>query len=51
MPDIMGKDTMAHPSHAQANADHGTPGGFICGDEYEDGGSDHHLGDNVAEED
>jgi hypothetical protein len=44
-------DKIAHPSHHEANADHGTPQGFDGGMEYEDGGCDHHLGDNVADED
>ena len=42
------KDAMAHHSHHQANVDHGTPQGFAPDDEYQDGGSDHHLGDNEA---
>lgn len=44
-------DRMAHPSHHQANEDHGTPNAFAPPTEYQDGGCDHHLGDNVAEED
>lgn len=46
-----GHDGMAHPSHHQANADHGTPMGFAPPEGYQDGGCDHHLGDNVADED
>jgi len=44
-------DGMAHSSHHQANMDHGTPQGFAPPEGYQDGGSDHHLGDNCADED
>jgi len=44
-------DSMAHPSHHQANVDHGTPMGFAPQDGYLNGGCDHHLGDNISEQD
>ena len=46
-----GHDGMAHESHHAANQAHGTPMGFCPDDGYQDGGCDHHLGDNVHEED
>lgn len=48
---LQGHDSIAHPSHHQANVDHGTPMGFQPDEGYKDGGCDHHMGDNVAFED
>ena len=46
-----GKDEMAHESHHKKNAEHDMHHGFCPPEHYEDGGCDHHLGDNVAHED
>lgn len=47
----LGKDSMAHEAHHAANKEHGMEGGFEGGEQYEDGGTDHHLGDNCCMED
>lgn len=44
-----GHDLMAHPSHHQANMDHGSPRGFHPPVEQLDGsGFEPHMGDNEA---